>query len=77
MVLGEALLVAAGGAAIGGCSAVLSAQGLRSLLFATEPFDPLVLAASSGLMLLIAALATFAPAREAANLDPSVLLRSE
>ena len=77
MVLGEALLVAAGGVAIGGVSAVLSAQGLRSLLFATEPFDPLVLAASSALMLLIAALATFAPAREAAHLDPSVLLRAE
>ncbi len=77
MVLGEALFVAAGGVAIGGFSAVLGARGMRSMLFATEPFDPLVIAASSGLMLLMAALATFAPAREASKLDPSVLLRSE
>lgn len=77
MVLGEALFVAAGGIAIGGVSAVLAARGMRSMLFATEPSDPLVLAASSGLMLLMAALATFGPAREAASLDPSVLLRSE
>jgi hypothetical protein len=77
MVLREALLVAAGGVAIGGFGAVLFGRGLRSVLFATEPFEPLVFGGTSALMLLIAALATFAPAREAAKADPSVLLRAE
>lgn len=77
MVLREALLVAAGGVAIGGFGAVLFGRGLRSVLFSTEPFDPLVFGGTSALMLLIAALATFAPAREAAKADPSVLLRAE
>jgi len=77
MVLREALLVAAGGVMIGGFGAVLAGQSLRSILFATGPLDPLVFSASTTLMLLIAALATFAPAREAAKADPSVLLRAE
>ena len=77
LVLGEALAVAAGGVALGGVSAVLAGQALRSLLFATEPFDPLVFGASSGLMLVIAALATLVPAHDAARADPGVLLRAE
>lgn len=77
LVLGEALAVAAGGVALGGFSAVLAGQALRSLLFATEPFDPLVFGASSGLMFLIAALATLVPARDAARADPGTLLRAE
>ena len=77
MILREALLVAAGGVAIGGLGAVLAGRALRSILFATEPFDPLVLGGSTALMMLIAALATLAPAREAAMADPGVLLRAE
>ena len=58
-------------------SLVLAAQGLRSVLFGTEPSDPLVLGASITLMLVITALATYLPAREAARVEPSVLLRAE
>jgi predicted permease len=77
LVLGEALAVASGGVILGLLCAITAGRGLRSLLFGTTPADPLVLAMSSGVMLLVAALATFLPAREAALADPSVLLRAE
>lgn len=77
LVLGEALAVASGGVILGLLCAIMAGRGLRSLLFGTTAADPLVLAMSSGVMLLVAALATFLPAREAALADPSVLLRAE
>ena len=77
LVLREALLIAAGGVAIGALGAALLGRALRSVLFATAPLDPLVFAASATLMLFIAAAATYAPARDAAGGDPAVLLRSE
>ena len=77
LVLREALTIAAGGVVLGLLAAILAGRGIQSLLFGTTPADPLVLAFASGSMLLVAAFATFLPAREAARADPSVLLRSE
>jgi putative ABC transport system permease protein len=77
MVVREAILVAGGGVLGGGVGAVILGRGLRSLLFATEPFDPLVFLASSLLMLVVAVLATLLPAREASRANPSLLLRAE
>lgn len=77
LVLREGLTIAAGGVVLGLLASIIAGRGLQSLLFATTPADPLVLAMASGAMLLVAAVATFLPAREAARADPSVLLRSE
>lgn len=77
LVLREALAVAAGGVVLGLLAAVMAARGVSSLLFGTTPTDPLALGFAGGAMLLVAALATFLPAREAARVDPAVLLRSE
>lgn len=77
LVLREALTIATGGVVLGLLSAVMGGRGIQSLLFGTTPADPLALAFAGGSMLLVAALATFLPAREAARSDPSVLLRSE
>jgi len=77
LIVSEALAMAGGGVTLGLLFAVMAGRGLQSLLFGTSPADPLVLALSSGVMLLVAALAAFLPAREAARADPSVLLRAE
>lgn len=77
LVLREALTIAAGGVVLGLGVSVLGGRGIQSLLFGTTPADPMVLTFAGGAMLLVAALATFLPAREAARADPSVLLRSE
>jgi putative ABC transport system permease protein len=50
---------------------------LESLLYETRPYDPLMLAGISIVLLAVAALAILLPARRAARTDPMAALRSE
>jgi putative ABC transport system permease protein len=76
MVLREAALLAAIGAAAGCAAAVGAGRLIASLLYGTKPSDPVVLAAAAFAMMVIAILATLLPARTASKSDPSVLLRA-
>ncbi len=50
---------------------------VKSLLFGVEPGDAATLAAASVLLVAVAALAAYLPARRAARIDPTVALRYE
>lgn len=76
MVVGEALRLAAAGAACGAVVAVGAGRWVQALLFGVQPSDPLVLGAAAAVMLLVAVLATWLPARTASRADPSRLLRT-
>jgi len=77
MVMREALLLALI-ALIAGLGASLALMRLlRSLLFEVAPADLPTFASVSVLMLLVALLATWAPARRATRVDPMVALRYE
>jgi len=76
MVLREAILLAAIGAAAGCVAAVAAGRLVASLLYGTKPSDPLVLGAAALAMVIVAVLATVLPARTASHSDPSVLLRT-
>jgi predicted permease len=65
------------GIAIGVVLAGGLAQLLRTLLLDVSPFDPLSYGATALLLLTIALLASFVPARRAAGIDPVVALRAE
>jgi predicted permease len=54
-----------------------AAQLIRSMLYGTQPLDPLVFAAVSGTLLVVAAFACLFPAWRASRLDPMQALRTE
>jgi len=76
-VLKQSLWLALAGSIAGLVGAVISASLLRGFLFEVRPFDPMTLCAVPILMLLLAVIAAWVPARRAASIDPMVALRSE
>jgi predicted permease len=68
---------AAIGVAIGLAGAVAVTRLMRSLLFGVGTTDPMTFAALSALLVVVAALASYVPARQAARTDPMVALRME
>ena len=81
MVVSEMSGIVGGGLAIGVPAAVatgLAARGLLiGLLFELSPTDPLILVGSTCAILLIASLAAYVPARQAARMDPVAALKHE
>jgi len=77
MVMREAGRLLVIGIVAGAALSLVAGRGARSLLFGLKPYDPLTLAAAAVLLSLIAAAASFLPARRASKLDPMVALRDE
>jgi ABC-type antimicrobial peptide transport system permease subunit len=77
LAVGQALRATAIGAGIGLVAALALARAVRALLFRVQPADPATLVAGVGLLLAIAAVAAFLPARRAARVDPMEALRAE
>jgi predicted permease len=76
--LRDGLTVVTAGIVLGLVAAAAAIRPLIDLLPAgVNAWDPLMFASVGGLVLLTAALATLAPARRAAAVDPSVALREE
>ena len=76
-ILGEGLRLAIAGTAIGLLAALGAGRLTRSLVVDASPSDPRILAAVATLMLAVACLAAFLPARRASAVDPIVVLRQE
>jgi putative ABC transport system permease protein len=77
MILREANRLALVGVVCGCAAAAAGGRWLESMLFGTAPSDPIVLGAAAALMLLVAAVATYLPARTASRANPTSLLRAE
>ncbi len=77
LVLRETLILMAAGLAVGGTLAYWAGQGAASLLYGLKPNDTVSLVGAAALLGLAGLLASYAPARRAASLDPMQALREE
>jgi predicted permease len=77
MVLGEAVWMTALGIAAGLAAALGLGRLIASQLYGLRSWDPLTLAATGGLLVLVTLGATWLPASRAAAVDPSQALRAE
>jgi len=73
----RALLLIGSGTAVGLIAAVAAGRFLEQILYGVQPTDPLTLAIVALMMLAIAALACWIPARRAIRINPVSALRQE
>jgi predicted permease len=76
-VVRKGLLLAILGVMLGLAGALALTRLLTSFLFGVQPTDPATFAAVSALLLFVAILASYVPARRAASIDPVSALRAE
>jgi putative ABC transport system permease protein len=77
MILIRAVKPVVVGLAVGLPGAGMAAMSIRSVLFGVEPIDPLAFGGGCIVLWFAALLASYVPARRAANVDPLVALRCD
>jgi ABC-type antimicrobial peptide transport system permease subunit len=77
LVISQGIKLALIGVVIGLAGALGLTRFLSGLLYGVKPSDPLTLVAVSALLIAVAFLASYIPARQAAKVDPLAALRHE
>jgi predicted permease len=77
LVMGQALWIVTIGAAFGLVLAVFGSRLISNQLFGVQPSDFSTLASAAALLVAVACLAVFIPARRASHFDPTQALRCE
>lgn len=70
----DGLVLAGIGPAVGLAAAVAAARAMRQMLCGISPLDPVTFGAMAATLLVVAALASFVPARRAMKVDPAITL---
>jgi predicted permease len=77
IVIGQGLLTTVAGVALGVVAALVLTRTLENLLFGVTPTDPVTFAAVIAILIAVAGLACYVPARRATDADPMDALRQE
>jgi putative ABC transport system permease protein len=77
LVLRQGLLLATGGVAIGAVVAFALTRWMESLIYGVSPTDPFTFSSVAALLVGIALIASYVPARRAVRVDPMQSLRAE
>ncbi|MBO0798513.1 MAG: FtsX-like permease family protein, partial [Blastocatellia bacterium] len=77
LVISQGVKLASIGVAIGLAGALGLTRFLSGMLYGVKPGDPLTFVAVSALLIAVALLASYIPARQAAKVDPLVALRQD
>jgi len=77
LVLRQGVVVTVAGLAAGVAGAWMLTRLMRSMLFGIGHTDPLTFLTVGGILGVVALLATLGPARRAAQVDPTIAMRSE
>ncbi len=77
MVLAQSARLAVAGTALGVVLALCMGRVMRSLIYGVSPADPLVLSTVVVVVLIVAMVASYVPARRASRSDPMAMLRAE
>jgi len=77
LIVGQGVRLALGGVVAGLALAAGAMPLARSLLYNVSPFDPFSFAVVSAILVAVAAVASYAPARRAMRVNPTTALRGE
>jgi ABC-type antimicrobial peptide transport system permease subunit len=77
MVLREILILVTSGLVIGVPAALAGDRLVSNMLFGLKAIDPVTLVSATIVLLMVAAIAGYLPARRASRVDPMVALRCE
>jgi len=77
LVLWHGTSMAIAGSAVGVALAMIGAKMMSTLVYGVAPTDAVSVLGATGLLLIVAVLASYLPARRAAAVDPGATLRSE
>jgi ABC-type antimicrobial peptide transport system permease subunit len=77
LVLGASVRLVTIGATLGMAAALALSRLLSGLLYQVEPYDPIVLSLSLGVLVAATLAAAYLPAARAARIDPVAALRAE
>jgi putative ABC transport system permease protein len=77
LVLGQTMTLVAAGAAIGVTGGLIATRMVANLLYGVSAADPVTFVATPPVLLLVALLASYLPARRATKVDPMTTLRCE
>lgn len=77
MMVGYGLKLALGGVLLGLAGALALTRVMQTLLFEVSAYDVTTFAAGAALLLLVALVACYLPARRASQMDPLIALRNE